>query len=193
VLKHLQLVLAYVRQYENIFVRQVASKTTEEQAKAIVMKRKALAQNDKRIAELDLLFQKLFEGNATGAISGERFLKMSEAYESEQAALKRESAKLEAELAEEKQTAANTERFLSLVHSYTEIEELSPTILNEFIEKIVVHAPDKSSGHRQQKVEIFYNSVDIIDVPDEDKIVELLRERKQRRLAEQQANQTKTA
>jgi DNA invertase Pin-like site-specific DNA recombinase len=193
VLKHLQLVLAYVRQYEDIFVRQVANKTTEEQANAIVAKRRALAQHDRRIAELDGLFQKLFESNASGAISDERYLKMATAYETEQAKLKTESAKMEVELATEKQVAANTERFLSLVRSYTEIEALSPTILHEFIEKILVHAPDKSNGHRQQKVEIFYNSVGIIDVPGEDEMVELLRERKQRRLAEQQVKQAKSA
>lgn len=60
---------------------------------------------------------------------------------------------------------------LSLVRIYTEIEELSPTILHEFIEKIVVHAPDKSSGKRKQKVEIFYNAIEISDVPGEDEMV----------------------
>jgi hypothetical protein len=106
---------------------------------------------------------------------------MSATYESEQAALKAETAKLETELAEERQTAANTERFLLLVRRYTEIDDLSPTILHEFIEKIVVHAPDKSSGKRKQKVEIFYNSIGIVNVPTEDEMVEYLIERKARR------------
>lgn len=60
----------------------------------------------------------------------------------------------------------NLERFLSIVKKYTEIEKLTPTILNEFVEKIIVHVPDKSTGKRVQQVEISYNCVDVIDVPD---------------------------
>jgi len=149
-------------------------------------------QHNKRISELDLLFQRIYEDNANNKISDERFLKMSMAYESEQSQLKQETEMLETELAGEKQTVTNTERFLSLVRGYTEIDTLSPTILHEFIEKIVIHAPDRSSGKRKQKIEIYYNSVGIIDVPSQDEMVEYLRERKQKRLAEQ-AKLTKTA
>lgn len=115
-------------------------------------------------------------------------------YETEQAALKRETARLETELAEEKQSAANTERFLAAVRSYTEIDALSTAILHEFIEKIVIHASDKSSGHRRQKVEIYYNSVGIFDLPSEDEMVEYLKERKRKRLESHiKAEQTQTA
>jgi hypothetical protein len=79
------------------------------------------------------------------------------------------------------------------VKSYTEIDELSPTILHEFIDKIVVHAPDKSSGKRKQKEELFYNAIGIFDVPSEDEMVELLKERKARRTAKQAQRQSKTA
>ena len=193
VLAHLQRVFHYVKHYESLFVQSVRQKSTEEQIKAAAAKRKALEQNGKRIAELDSLFQRLFEGNASGKISDERFLLLSAGYEEEQAALKAESAKLETELAEDRQTAVGIERFLSLVRGYTEIDALSVTILHEFIEKIVVHAPDKSSGKRKQKIEIFYNSIGLFDVPDEDEMVELLKERKQRKLAERTQKQAKTA
>lgn len=192
VIVHLQRVLTYVKEYEWLFLKQINEKSTEEQAKAIAEKRKKVTQYDKRISELDSLFQRLYEDSVSGKITDERFSKMSVAYESEQAELKKECAKLEAELAEEKQAATNTERFLSLIRSYTEIEELSPTILHDFIEKIVIHAPDKSSGKRKQTVEIFYNSVGIIDIPSQDEMMELLKERKERRLAEQ-SKFTKTA
>jgi site-specific DNA recombinase len=189
VLTHMQRVLAYVKQYEDLFVRAVNKKSTEEQAKAIVAKRKAAEQHSQRIQELDLLFQRLYEDNVANRITDERFLQLSATYEAEQAALKKESAKLEAELAEEKQTAINTKRFLALVRSYIEIDALSPTILHDFIEKIMVHAPDKSSGKRKQKVEIYYNSVGIIDIPGEDDMVAYLKERKRKR----QEKQNKTA
>jgi site-specific DNA recombinase len=195
VLVHLQRVLAYVKHFEGAFVKQVTAKSTEEQAKAITAKQRTVTQHQKRIAELDTLFQRVYEDSVSGRISEERFLKMSSGYESEQASLKAECEKLQVGLAEEKQSAADTGRFLSLVRSYTEIDELSPTILNEFIEKIVVHAPDKSSGKRTQKVEIFYNSIGIIDVPGENEMVEYFKQRKARRTAKQaqEQKQVKTA
>lgn len=192
VLEHMQRVLAFVQQYESIFIRVVNNKTTEEQARAIVMKRKMLDQQRKRIAELDMLFQRIYEDSVANRISEERSLRMSASYESEQAALKPRVAKLESELAEENQAVANTERFLSIVRKYTEIETLTPTVLHDFIEKIVIYAPDRSSGKRKQKVEVFYNAIGIIDVPSQDEMVELLKERKRRRAA-QAIPQAKTA
>ncbi|MDR0913671.1 MAG: DUF4368 domain-containing protein [Oscillospiraceae bacterium] len=188
VLTHIQRVLTFVLQYEHIFISAVNKKSTEEQTKAIAAKRRMFAQQQKRIAELDVLFQRVYEDSIAGRITEERFLKMSSSYESEQAKLKSESERLETELNAEKQSANNTERFLSIVRRYTEITELTATIVNDFIEKIVVHAPDKSSGHRVQKVEIYYNAVGIIDVPDSDEMVELLHKRKQRRLAAQNSD-----
>ncbi|MCL2671142.1 MAG: DUF4368 domain-containing protein [Clostridiales bacterium] len=184
VLLHMQRVLVYVQQYESLFVRVVNKKSTEDQTRAIATKRKTLDQHRKRITELDLLFQRIYEDSVATRISEERFMKMSESYETEQAILKQESMKLDAELQEEKQSAANIVRFLSIVRKYTEIETLTPTILHDFIEKIVVHAPDYTSGKRKQKVEIFYNAVGILDVPSTDEMIAYLKERKAKQLAE---------
>ena len=171
VLAHLRSTLRYAKEHEDAFLRAMGEKSSEEQAKAISTKRKALEQYIKRIGELDTLFQRLYEDNVAQRITDERFLTLSSVYESEQVTLKREASTLEAELADERQTAADIERFLELVRRYTEIESLTPTLLHEFIEKIVIHAPDKSSGKRQQKVEIFYNSVGIVDIPIEEEII----------------------
>ena len=183
VLEHLRQMMRYVKQYEDLFVRSIKQQSTEEQARAIVIKRKTLEQHTRRIQELDVLFRRVYEDNISNRLTDERFLQLSTAYETEQATLKQEAETLEAELTEEKQSIVNIERFLSLVKSYTEIDSLSPTILHEFIEKIVIHAPDKSSGKRKQKVEIFYNAVGIIDVPSEDDMVEYLMERKRQNLS----------
>lgn len=56
--------------------------------------------------------------------------------------------------------------------------ELTPEILNDFLEKIVIHAPDKSSGKRKQEVNICYNAVGILDVPTTEELIEYLKERK---------------
>ena len=63
----------------------------------------------------------------------------------------------------------NLDCFLSIVKKYTDIEKLMHTILNEFVEKIIVLAPDKSTGKRVQQVEISYNCVGVIDLPDTNK------------------------
>jgi DNA invertase Pin-like site-specific DNA recombinase len=186
VLTHLQRTLSYVKKYENDFVQTVNQKSTQAQAKSIAEKKKRLERNGKRIAELDVLFQRTYEDFVAAHLNDERFGKLSEVYEAEQSALKAESAELESELATEQQTATNTERFLSIVRRYTEIDELSPTIVNDFIEKIVVHAPDQSSGHRKQKVEIFYNCGGIIAVPDEDAWVAAIMECKRGRKPKEQ-------
>ena len=183
VLLHLQRTLQYVKQYEGVFVHAINKKSNEEQTKIISTIHKTLERHSKRIQELDMLFQRLYEDNVAKRIADERFLQLSTAYEIEQAELKHEAAKLEDELVVENLAVANTERFLATVRSYTEIDALSPTILHEFIEKIVIHAPDKSSGHRKQKVEIYSNSVGILDVPDEDEMVAYFKERKLRRMA----------
>jgi hypothetical protein len=59
-------------------------------------------------------------------------------------------------------------------------------IINEFIGKILIHAPDKTSGKRTQKVEIFYNSVGILDLPTADEMIIMLKERKQQKRKQQQ-------
>ena len=55
--------------------------------------------------------------------------------------------------------------FIALTQKYVDVEELTPTIVNEYIKKIVVYAPDKSSGRRTQKVKIYFNFVDDVDIP----------------------------
>ena len=55
--------------------------------------------------------------------------------------------------------AANVGKFLAIVRKYTDIQELTPTLLREFVDKIVVHEPDRSSGKREQKIDIYYNFV----------------------------------
>lgn len=60
------------------------------------------------------------------------------------------------------------QQFLRNVRKYTDPQELTAEILNDLVDKIVVHAPDKSSGHRKQKIEIYYKAAGIINIADED-------------------------
>jgi site-specific DNA recombinase len=123
-------------------------KQTSELSKA----RKAMKQAEKRIAELDRLFTRLYEDNVSGKISDERFTVMSSGYEDEQKKLKASVT----ELTDYIEKSADVTAFISVVQKYEHITELTPEIMHELIEKIVVHAPDKSSGHRTQQIEIHY-------------------------------------
>ena len=88
---------------------------------------------------------------------------MSGKFEAEQAELTQTLAFLETEIAAEESQAVNVDRFLSVVRRYTEIETLTPAIVHEFIDRIIVHEPEQARGNRRQKVEIIYNNIGAVD------------------------------
>ncbi|MDE6596608.1 MAG: DUF4368 domain-containing protein, partial [Oscillospiraceae bacterium] len=92
----------------------------------------------------------------SGKISDERFEMMSKGYENEQTELKIKISESSSAIAVKEQKSAYTSQFLEIVRKYTEITELTPEIMHELIERIVVHAPDKSSGYRVQQIDIYY-------------------------------------
>ena len=90
---------------------------------------------------------------------------MSGDYEAEQRQLRADVERMETEVAKGEDVTADFQAFLATIRKYTDITELTPTILNEFISRIEVHAPDKSSGKRIQQVDIYYHAVGVIDIP----------------------------
>ena len=162
VLAHLRLTLDYVRSHEQEFVTNLISRDMAEQKKALARHKRELAQAERRLAELDRLFQKLYEDNALGKLSDERYEKLSVSCEAEQDELSAKAKALRATIDNAEAQVVNVGQFLALVKKYTEIEELTPTILNEFIDHIDIHAPDKSTGHRVQFITIHYRFVDVI-------------------------------
>jgi len=159
VLEDIRRVSSYAKEHEDEFVEMVMERTMTRAQKEIAAKKKELEKSKRRISELDALFKRLYEDNVSSRISDERYEKLSADYETEQRQLTDRAAILEADLAEQGEKAANVGKFLATVRRYTDIQELTPTILREFIDKILVHEPDRSSGKRQQKIEIHYNFV----------------------------------
>ncbi|MCI9679668.1 MAG: DUF4368 domain-containing protein [Oscillospiraceae bacterium] len=100
-----------------------------------------------------------------GKLLDERFSKLSKSYEDEQRTLNEKAKTLHAELDKEQTQAVNVAQFIALVKKYSEIDTLASVIVNEFIERINVHAPDKSSGHRSQQIDIAYNFIGILPTP----------------------------
>ena len=150
----------------------------QEAEKEAKKRKREIAQAEKRIAELDRIFKRIYEDDISGAISHERFLKLSADYEAEQKELT-EQVKIWREAVETfEQDRSDFDSFAAIVRKYVGIRELTPTIVNEFVKKIIVHAPDKSSGHRRQKIELVWNFIGEVNLPGDDQTVE--RQRKGR-------------
>ena len=118
------------------------------------------------ITELDMIFKRLYEDNISGKLTDERFHKLSTDYEAEQAGLQAQAAMLREEIEEAESKSANVDRFLSVVRQYTDIPELTPRILHEFVEKIVIHAATDphSKINRRQEVDIYYKGIGILEM-----------------------------
>ena len=150
----------------------------QEAEKDAKKRRREIAQAEKRIAELDRIFKRIYEDDISGAISHERFLKLSADYEAEQKELTEQVKAWRDAVETFEQDQADFASFAAIVRKYVGIRELTPTIVNEFVKKIVVHAPDKSSGHRRQKIELVWNFIGEVNLPGDDQTVE--RQRKDR-------------
>ena len=160
------------------FMEAAKKQRFQEAEKEAKKRKREIAQAEKRIAELDRIFKRIYEDDISGAISHERFLKLSADYEAEQKELT-EQVKAWREAVETfEQDQADFASFAAIVRKYVGIRELTPTIVNEFVEKIIVHAPDKSSGHRRQKIELVWNFIGEVNLPGDDQTVE--RQRKDR-------------
>lgn len=140
--------------------------------------KREIAQAEKRIAELDRIFKHIYEDDISGTISHERFLKLSADYEAEQKELTEQVKAWRQAVETFEQEQADFNSFAAIVRKYVGIRELTPTIVNEFVKKIIVHAPDKSSGHRRQKIELVWNFIGEVNLSGDDQTVE--RQRKGR-------------
>ena len=156
VLGELNKLLATVKADEDEFIQVAMSNSVLKQSSELTKAKKSLKQAENRIAELDKLFTRLYEDNVSGRISDERFDMMSKGYDDEQAKLKVTAAELTAYIQSAEQKSSDVTEFVKLVRKYEHITELTPEIMHEFIEKIVVHEPDKSSGKRVQKIDIYF-------------------------------------
>ena len=162
VLRHLQLVLSCISQYEEAFRRYLGAKKDAEMKKELAAKRKALQKAENRLTELDKLFKRIYEDMVNGRLNESRFQMLSDAYEREQADLRVTIEQLSKEITEQENQATNNDKLIRLARKYLNLEKLTPTVLNDMVNAVYVHAPDKSSGHRVQDITISYNYIGIL-------------------------------
>ena len=125
------------------FMEKVRSASQLRQAEAAKDAKRKLNKDKKRIAELDTIIKKLYESFAVGRITDERFDSLLADYEAEQKALQTSVAEAEEKLSAFAEDTARVEQFLELARKYTDFSELTTPMINEFIEKIIVHAPER--------------------------------------------------
>ena len=160
------------------FQNMVYQQRFEEAEKAVKRQKKELEQARKRIAELDRIFKRIYEDDINGTISHERFLKLSSEYEAEQKELTEFVKVGQAAVDTYEQDRTDFDSFAAVIRKYVGIRELTPAIVNEFVKKIIVHAPDKSTGHRRQRIEIVWNFIGELEQDEDKQTIE--RQRKSR-------------
>ena len=180
VLKQLQHFLSYLQQFERVFIRQQIDTTLAERRYELSAKQKQIEKDEKRMKELDRLFRKIYEDNVNGKLNDERFYKLSDGYEAEQEQLKQEIEVLTAEVSEAVTEATNVSKLIAVTKKYTRINELTPEILNAFVDKIIVHEREKKGGRRTQEIDIYYSYVGIVDIPTDEEMRELEQQYMQR-------------
>ena len=162
VLKHIQAVTGYILRHEAHFRTVMEEQLRLESGEQIRIRRKRLERNENRIAELKHLFIKIYEDNASGRLSDERFDMLSLTYETEQKQLEGECVTLRQEIEVQERQNENIEKFIQAAHKYVGIDELDGYALRELVSAIYVDAPDKSSGKRVQHIHIKYDGLGFI-------------------------------
>ena len=166
----------FVRCYEPVFLYLLAKKNNAMRQKEYQQLQQAVEDDTKRITEIDRLIEKVFEQNAGGILSDERFAKMLQSYEKEQKSLMLEVEENRQTLQNAEQRVMDLRLVLRTLREMTDIKELTPTLVNSLIERIEVHNSDKSSGHSHVKVDIYFTAVGMIDIPTEKEILATMEE-----------------
>ena len=162
VLKHIQAVTGYILRHEAHFRAVMEEQLRLESSEQIRIRRKRLERNENRIAELKRLFIRIYEDNASGRLSDDRFDMLSLTYETEQKQLENECVTLRQEIEVQERQNENIEKFIQTAHKYVGIDELDGYALRELVSAIYVDAPDKSSGKRVQHIHIKYDGLGFI-------------------------------
>lgn len=155
----------YAIENRDEFIAKVRKTSQIQQIEKAKELKRQLDKNKKRYSELNSIIKKLYERLASGKISEKRFDTLSEEYEAEQAELEKVVADMQAQVDNFEEDTDRANQFLELAEKYTNFDKLTTPMINEFIDKIYVHAPDKSTGERTQEIEIYMNFIGKFDVP----------------------------
>lgn len=165
VLADIRKVCSYVKQYEQEFVEDFRKCSVKESARLQSVVKNELKKAESRLSEIERIIVKLYEEKVCGRMPEERFELLAKNYETEQAELKQKTEALKLSLAAKEESDSSLAKFISLVRSYTDVKELTPEILNSFIDKIYIGRPERIDGQRVQEVKIIYKLVGAVNIP----------------------------
>ena len=165
ILETIRSVSTYAISNQEEFIAKVRAASQVRQAEAAKDTKRKLNKDRKRHTELDIIIKKLYESFAIGRITDERFDSLLSEYEAEQKSLAAAIAEAKDSLMDYQEDTARVEQFLALAKKYTDFSELTTPMINEFIDKIIVHAPERNDGDRVQEVEIYLNFIGKYELP----------------------------
>ena len=183
VLETIQKVAEYISQFEPVFLYLFAKKHKLTKAKDLKNAKFKLEQSKARVDEIDRVLTKLYEDNALGKITDERFERLSATYEKEQRELADCIIESETEITAAEQDNVDLKHFLKTIRACTDLKELTPEIVNTLIKRINVHNAEKVDGHKKVKIDIEFIAVGLISIPDEKELLTLMEEIRNEKVA----------
>ena len=159
ILKSIQNVSLYVREHETEFIEKLRADSEIQQNEQAKAQKKQLAADKRRVTELDRLIQQIYEDKVKGMLTEKRFAVLSKQYETEQETLETRIAEVEKELAQFAEDGDRADKFIALVRKYTGFEELTGSMLHEYVSKVVVHEAERPRGQRNQRVDIYLSYI----------------------------------
>lgn len=144
---------------QEAFLKKLKRQSQAEFSKDSKRQQLQLQKDEHRSKEIDNIIQKLYEDNLLGKISDERFVKLSQTYEEEQHQLQTSISDLTEKLAKQQEDSLNISKFMARISKYTELPELTVEIVNELIDKIVIHKPTGTKRNRIIQIDIYYNFI----------------------------------
>ena len=176
VLEGLQRLLWYIQVYEKRFAQEQMEHFGLQEKKKLTAKCRELDKAKQRVLEIDQLIQKSYEDMTKGLLSEERFATLTVSLENEQRQLKADIPALEDGLNATADKADDLQKFIQRARQVTRLTELTPEIVHEFIDKIVVSKPEKIDGKRHQRVGIHYNTIGLWCAPSPEEMERLYQE-----------------
>jgi DNA invertase Pin-like site-specific DNA recombinase len=159
ILETIKAATAQVESGEAEFIKQIREASEVRQEETAKEYGKKLAKTQKRVAELNTLIRKLYEDNVNGKLTDKRFELLSAEYEAEQEELEKSVAEIQAALDNFKADSMRADKFIELTKRYKDFTELTTPMINEFIEKVVVHEAEKVDGERVQEIDIYLSFI----------------------------------
>ena len=169
-------VALFIQQYEAVFLYMYAKKHNITKETNVRNMKAAIEKDKRRISEIDMMIERLYEDNVLGKIPDDRFSKMMGKYVAEQKALIEAVAKAEQALQTFEQDKVDLRIFLETIRKCTDIDELTPEIINRLIRRIEVHNSEKINGRKCVKIDVYFTAVGLIDLPDETELLKTMEE-----------------